>query len=182
MNPRNDLEPSNGRTLHGSVEEPPVLYLAEDDDDLRGALIALFSHDGFEVRAAPDGAVLFDWLFRERGPGMRTPDVIVTDHRMPGYSSLDILECLSEVDCKVPVIVITAFCVEVRRLALAYGAYEVFCKPFDLEDLRSTTRCCIDWGVRALGSQRFENKRGSRVLTRRSPSVSIEGTNGSDDS
>lgn len=181
MNPRNDLEPSKTRSVDESVEEPPVLYLAEDDDDLRGALITLFSHDGFEVRAAPDGTVLFDWLFRERGPGTSVPDVIVMDHRMPGYSSLDILECLSEVDCKVPVIVITAFCAEVRRLALAYGAYEVFCKPFDLEDLRSATRCCIDRGGRAIGPERYERKRGSSILTRRSLGVPINGTNEPDD-
>jgi DNA-binding NtrC family response regulator len=123
----------------------PLVYLAEDDDDIREALAALFAHDGFAVRAAHDGTHLYNWLFREFGPGTRAPDVIVTDHRMPGYCSLDILECLAERHWSVPVIVITAYGAEVRGLARMHGACAVFEKPFEPDDLRIATMHCVRW-------------------------------------
>ncbi|MCA9651661.1 MAG: response regulator [Myxococcales bacterium] len=128
----------------------PVIYLAEDDDDIRETLAALFAHDGFLVRAAPDGQHLFDWLFRERGPGMRTPDVIVTDHRMPGYCSLDILDCLAEIKWTIPVIVITAYGAEVRSMARSHGAQAVLEKPFEPDDLRLAAMHCVNWRTRKL--------------------------------
>jgi DNA-binding response OmpR family regulator len=128
----------------------PVVYLAEDDPDLREAITALLTRAGLVVRAASDGAQLFDWLFRRRDRGARLPDVIVTDHRMPGYCSLDILQALTELQWTVPVIVLTAFGPEVRSLAMSYGARTVLDKPFDPDVLCRATKGCINWDVRRL--------------------------------
>jgi DNA-binding response OmpR family regulator len=128
----------------------PVVYLAEDDPDLREALTTVLTRKGLVVRAASDGMQLFDWLFRRRDRGTRLPDVIVTDHRMPGYCSLDILQCLVERQWTIPVIVLTAFGPEVRGLAMAYGARTVLDKPFDPEALCEATMGCINWDVRRL--------------------------------
>jgi DNA-binding response OmpR family regulator len=171
MHAHDEHEIGRVRPNDGRVGGPPIVYLAEDDDDIRETMSALLVHDGFEVRAAPDGAMLFDWLFRERGPGARLPDVIVTDHRMPGYCALDILESLSEIQWTIPVIVITAYGSEVRSLAMAYGAQAVFEKPFDPDELRVTAMACVDWGQRRIrpgrpGAGRRLHSQAKRALRR----------------
>jgi CheY-like chemotaxis protein len=144
------LESIQARSARRCRHDLPVVYLAEDDPDLREALTTVLTREGLVVRAACDGAQLFDWLFRRRDRSTRLPDVIVTDHRMPGYCSLDILECLAEHRLTIPVIVLTAFAPEVRELAMGYGAQTVLDKPFDTEALREATMRSINWDVRRL--------------------------------
>jgi DNA-binding NtrC family response regulator len=144
MQTRTETDAEYGAAPRLSSGSRPLIYIAEDDDDLREALAELFAYDGFAVRAAPDGGTIFDWLFRERRPCMRLPDVIVTDHRMPGYCALDILECLVEVRWTIPVIVITAYGPELRSMARALGACAVFEKPFDPDALRRAALHCVD--------------------------------------
>lgn len=142
------IEIPKRRVMPRPGHEEPIVYLAEDDLDLREALTAIFIHDGFVVRSAPDGTTLFDWLFRDRSEDSRLPDVIITDHRMPGYCSLDILDGLAEMQWSIPVIVITAYGPEVRNLARAHGASVVFEKPFDPDELCFAVDTCINWEVR----------------------------------
>ena len=144
MQPGTDTRFDEGTLARLSAGSRPLIYIAEDDDDLRVALEELFTYDGFAVRAAHDGNTIFDWLFRERRPCMRLPDVIVTDHRMPGYCALDILECLAEVRWTIPTIVITAYGPELRSRARALDACAVFEKPFDPDALRRTALHCVD--------------------------------------
>lgn len=131
-------------------ELPPVVYLAEDDRETRESITALLEEEGFVVRAASDGAELFEWLFCESDGGPCLPDVIITNQRMPGYSALDILDCLAEMRWTIPVIVLTGYASEVRSLARAYGARAVLDKPFDSEQLLGIARGCINWDVRWL--------------------------------
>ncbi|MCX4246838.1 response regulator [Paraliomyxa miuraensis] len=135
-----------------------MIYLAEDEPDIRESLTTLLTHEGFVVRAALDGIQLFDWLFRQRGRSARLPDVIITDHRMPGYTSLDILDCLAELQWTIPVIVLTGFGPEIRDLAKAHGATAVFDKPFDPDTLRDATMTCINWDVRRLREPARRNR------------------------
>ena len=127
----------------------PRLLLAEDDDEIRLALAELFAQEGFEVTSVADGELLIERL--DRGRRMqRMPDIIVTDHRMPGYSGTEILEGLEEAGVHIPVIVITAYGGEVATLAQELGACAVFQKPFELEDLRQSVLYWTDWSVRRL--------------------------------
>jgi DNA-binding NtrC family response regulator len=128
----------------------PLAYLAEDDLDTREALVELLAQDGLMVRAAPDGACLFDWLFRDREESGRLPDVIITDHRMPGFCGLDILDALAEAEWIIPVIVITAFGRDVYGMASIRETVRVLEKPFEPQVLRQLTRECLAWRARQL--------------------------------
>ena len=132
---------------------PPLLVLAEDDDDLRSALGDLLAVDGFEVASVRDGTRLVDLMAR-CAEGRRMPEVIVTDHRMPGISGIEVLERLRRRGIKVPVIVITAFGEEVGDIARALGANAVFEKPFDPDDLRTAVLCSVHWKIRRKATQR----------------------------
>ncbi len=122
----------------------PFVVLAEDDDEVRETLGEAFEADGFRVVAVTDGEQLAEVLdsCHRRGD---LPDVVVTDHRMPAYTGLEVLEALKETGWPVPVIVLTAFGGEVRSLAEACGALAVFDKPFDLDELRTGVFWAVDW-------------------------------------
>lgn len=112
------------------------IVIAEDDDDVRFGLAGLFRGDGLEVSCHSDGELLVEHLERCRQRN-ELPDVLVLDHRMPGYCGLDVLEGLRMLHCAVPVILVTAFADEVRADAAALGACSIIAKPFDPAELHS---------------------------------------------
>jgi DNA-binding response OmpR family regulator len=113
--------------------QPYRLTIAEDDDDIRDALARLLTQDGFEVTQVVNGELLVQQLESES----HQLDMLILDHRMPGYSGLDILRVLHRWGWDIPVIMITAFGKEVFPEARSLGACAVFEKPFDHDDLRA---------------------------------------------
>jgi DNA-binding response OmpR family regulator len=116
-----------------STGQPYRLTIAEDDDDIRDALARLLTQDGFEVTQVVNGELLVQQLESES----HQLDMLILDHRMPGYSGLDILRVLHKWGWDIPVIMITAFGKEVFPVARSLGACAVFQKPFDHDDLRT---------------------------------------------
>ncbi len=125
--------------------------IADDDDGIRGALVDLFVRDGFAVASVADGDRLVEYL-EACQRHLWLPDAIVTDHRMPLRSSIDVLRHMNVEGWDVPVIVITAFGTEVRDMATALGAQAVIDKPFDFDQVRSEVTCAIDWTHRRLAA------------------------------
>lgn len=116
-----------------------LVFLAEDDDDMRALIARALRHDGHAVVEAADGAELLGLLAAAHSSPALRPDVIVTDILMPGYSGVGVLSALHAMHWDVPVIVITARA-EWTLLtdALRLGAAAVFRKPLDLSELRAT--------------------------------------------
>ncbi len=102
------------------------------DDDLasRTALEALLSDEGYEVELAADG---FKALGRLAD---FSPDVVVTDQKMPGLDGLELLKQLTSRDETLPVILLTAFgAVKSAVEALRAGAYDYLTKPADFDEV-----------------------------------------------
>jgi len=120
---------------------PPRIVLAEDDPALRDLLAAFLRRDGYEVIEARNGVELLKRIHQIGSSifhGRAEPlDLVITDFRMPGFSGLEVMECLRDAEWSLPVIVITAFGdTTFHEHARALGASEVLDKPFDLERLR----------------------------------------------
>ena len=139
-------EMANGLQL--TKAERPLVLLAEDDDEIRWALVDFLINlailFAILVTSVPNGNLLAEAL-RQLLAKQLLPDVIVTDHRMPGRLGIDVLASLSEHGVAVPVIVITAFGADVGEKARALGARAVFQKPFDPDDLRTAVWFWSAW-------------------------------------
>ncbi|MDX1518452.1 MAG: response regulator, partial [Woeseiaceae bacterium] len=64
-----------------------------------------------------------------------SPDVMITDVRMPGMSGIALLERLSDAKPDLPIIVVTAHS-DLQNAVAAYkgGAFEYLPKPFDIDE------------------------------------------------
>jgi two-component system, response regulator, stage 0 sporulation protein F len=135
--------PNANRTWFGGL--PPLVVVAEDDDDIRDGIVQALAQDGLRIHAVSDGEMLAEFLETCHARN-DLPAVVVTDHRMPAYSGLEVLEGIQEMGWSVPVIMLTAFGSEIGALASAAGALVVFDKPFDVDELRTGILWAIEWG------------------------------------
>ncbi|MEZ4272167.1 MAG: response regulator [Myxococcota bacterium] len=132
-----EAEPQSQKQIDARIVlARPRVAIAEDDDDVRCGLAGLFAQDGFEVSCVADGELLVDHLEWCR-QNERLPDILILDHRMPGYCGLEVLDGLKSLNWRTPVIMISAFGAEILEAARTLGACAVFEKPFDPDDLRT---------------------------------------------
>jgi DNA-binding NtrC family response regulator len=121
-----------------STKQHARILLAEDDFEMRRLLARALSHAGFELVQAASGDEALDKLADQLLDEAEAFDLVIADIRMPGCTGLDLLACLRHFDWNTPVILITAFGnVETHDEAKRLGAFAVFDKPFDLEDLET---------------------------------------------
>lgn len=122
-----------------SVNRPTRVLLAEDDPDMRFVLAMYMRQDGYEVVEVADGTEL-EAVIRAAADGtydQEPVDMVVSDVRMPGKNSLDVLRGLRRLDWVVPIVLITAFgSAEVHAEARRLGVRTVLNKPFNLNRLR----------------------------------------------
>jgi two-component system, NtrC family, nitrogen regulation response regulator GlnG len=78
-----------------------------------------------------------------------TPQVVVSDIRMPGSSGLDLLQKIKERHPTVPVIIMTAYSdLESAVAAFQGGAFEYLPKPFDVDHAIDLIRRAMDESLR----------------------------------
>lgn len=106
------------------------VWIADDDQVIRFVLGEALREPGRNVREFADAETLLAALEEA------TPDVVVSDVRMPGASGLKLLEQLKARGLAAPVIVMSAF-TDVTSTAAAYrnGAFDYLPKPFDLDQV-----------------------------------------------
>ncbi len=111
------------------------VWLVDDDASIRWVLERALRNDGMAPRAfeAAEGAL--DALRRD------TPDVLITDIRMPGASGLELLRRIRDARPALPVIVMTAHS-DLGNAVSAYegGAFEYLPKPFDIDQAVALVR------------------------------------------
>jgi CheY-like chemotaxis protein len=119
----------------------PLIYLIEDDPDLRAALAASLRDAGYAVREASDGSqAIGKWsTVQTRVGDLIDVDLIITDQRMPGASGIEVLRDLRSRDWATQVVIISAFVDdELRRAAYKLGAAAVLSKPLRIDELIDT--------------------------------------------
>ncbi|NTU48801.1 MAG: response regulator [Syntrophobacteraceae bacterium] len=106
------------------------ILLIDDDPGIRRVTSIALEDAGFEVLTAGDGFTGVD-LFEET-----TPEIVITDIRMPGLDGLEVLRRIKELEPSAEVIVITAFSeIELAVKALQLDASDFITKPVHDEAL-----------------------------------------------
>ena len=107
-----------------------TVLIVDDEANARKGLAALLEQEGYGVVTAADGLQAFDLL------ATTTPDIVVTDLRMPRMDGLELLKRVKQSYEDIPVIVVTAFGeVDSAISAVRAGAEEYLQKPVQIEEL-----------------------------------------------
>jgi len=103
------------------------VWVIDDDQSIRWVLERALSKADFEVTTFDMAETAMQAL------AVSTPNVIVTDIRMPGIDGLDFLKKVQTQNSELPIIVMTAHS-DLDNAVTAYqnGAFEYLPKPFDV--------------------------------------------------
>ncbi len=83
---------------------------------------------------------------------------VISDVNMPGISGLDILESVSQIDSKIPVILITGNTEpDTMRRAIHLGVYEFLKKPFEMSDLAVTVKQSVETNRLKIQNEQYRN-------------------------
>ena len=107
---------------------PLNVWIVDDDQSVRWVLEKALRQAGMEPVSFERAEHLLDAI------GEDSPDVLITDVRMPGMSGIALLERLHDALPNLPIIVITAHS-DLENAVAAYkgGAFEYLPKPFDID-------------------------------------------------
>ncbi len=105
------------------------VWIVDDDQSVRWVLEKALKHADMETRSFERAEHLLEALDDD------SPDVLITDVRMPGMSGIALLERLKDTSPELPIIVITAHS-DLENAVAAYkgGAFEYLPKPFDIDE------------------------------------------------
>lgn len=107
------------------------IVIADDEDDVREFLLRAVRRYApqAEVTAVEHGAAALE-MIRQRGC-----DLLITDHRMPVMTGIELLRTVRELEPSLPVVIISAD-VTAETAAIAAGVTAFFYKPLTITQLR----------------------------------------------
>jgi DNA-binding NtrC family response regulator len=110
--------------------EKGFVLVVDDEANARNALAELLREEGYRVETAADGFKALAKIEDE------TPDVILTDLKMPGMGGVELLEKVRAQDDTAVVVVMTAFgAVDTAVEAMKKGAADYLTKPLNTAEL-----------------------------------------------
>ncbi|MBQ1519960.1 MAG: response regulator transcription factor [Clostridia bacterium] len=117
-----------------------MIYIVEDDTDIREMEKYALTSSGFEVMACASGAEFFEKMWDD------VPELILLDIMLPGEDGLEILTRVrgTERIAHVPVIMVTAKTSEIDKVrGLDQGADDYITKPFGVMELVSRVKALL---------------------------------------
>jgi two-component system nitrogen regulation response regulator GlnG len=119
------------------------IWIVDDDQSIRWVLEKALSRDSFATRSFANARDALAALEHE------SPQVLVSDIRMPGGSGLELLQAVRERLPGLPVIIMTAFSdLDSAVAAFQGGAFEYLAKPFDVDKAVELIRRAVDESLR----------------------------------
>ena len=135
----------------------PSLLIIDDESAILDTLRILLKNEGFAVTTAQGGKAGLEQL------KAISPDIVLTDVRMPQVTGIDILTAVRQHDVETPVILMTAQAsLQSAIQAVNEGAFHYIQKPFSNDDLVTICRRAAEH--RRL---RTENKQLKQEIRRR---------------
>ena len=120
------------------------VWVIDDDRSIRWVFEKALTRERIDFRTFSSADEALAML------GSETPQIIVSDIRMPGESGLKLLQQARERYPHMPVIIMTAYSdLESAVAAFQGGAYEYLPKPFDVDHAVELVRRALDESLRA---------------------------------
>ena len=116
----------------------PALLVVDDEERILSALRRALRKEGYEIVTAetPEAAL--------RILGERRFDAVLSDHKMPGMSGMQLLARARELQPELVLLLITGWTEEIPRDRLTQvGVRALITKPWDDARLKATLRRCL---------------------------------------
>ena len=115
-----------------------VVWIVDDDRSIRWVLEKAMEAEGITVRTFENGHAIVTELETS------SPDVLVSDIRMPGIDGLALMAEIKLIAPKLPIIIMTAYS-DLESAVSVYegGAFEYLPKPFDIDEAVDLVRRAI---------------------------------------
>ena len=116
-----------------------MIYVVDDDYDVRTSLRFLLETEGFDVRTFRSGVALLGSATRNHA------DCLVVDYKMAGLDGLELAQRLRRLEVSTPIILITGYPDEnITAKASSAGVLQVLLKPNLESNLVDCVRNAID--------------------------------------
>ena len=130
---------SRKTTTPAPAPAPPIVFVIDDDEDMRSALGNLFRSVGHEVRLFGSTAE----FLQEAPPD--APGCLVLDVRLPGMSGLDFQNKLASTNAHIPIVFMTGHGdIPMSVRAMKGGAVDFLTKPFRDQDMLDAVTRAIE--------------------------------------
>ena len=111
------------------MDKDDSVWIIDDDESIRWVLEKSLSEKGFNVASFESAHQVLKKLETD------SPNVIISDIRMPGTSGLDLLDQVKNIRPEIPIIIMTAHSdLESAVESYEHGAWEYLPKPFDIDE------------------------------------------------
>jgi FixJ family two-component response regulator len=138
------------------MNEDVTVYVVDDDERVRTALLRLLKSAGFQVSMHSSAQALLG----EPSPFNGTPAIVLTDLRMPGIDGLELAEHLAGVSAPPPIVFLSAHGdVPATARAMKDGAIDFLEKQVQADDLFEALGRAA-----ARSRERIEHARGLHAL------------------
>jgi FixJ family two-component response regulator len=158
-----------------AVPAQALIFIVDDDDEVRRALSRLFSSVGHQVRGFGSAAEFLASTLPD------VPSCLVLDVRLPGLSGLDFQTELAKANIYVPIIFMSGYGdVPMSVKAMKAGALDFLTKPFRDQDMLDAVAAALERDrLRREGDKRVSELRSRfDVLTPREREVMARVTAG----
>ena len=123
------------------------VWIIDDDKSIRWVIEKALSREGIAYQSFVSAQDGLDTLDVDDPAG--TPQMVISDIRMPGASGLDFMRALKAKLPATPIIIMTAYSdLESAVAAFQGGAYEYLPKPFDVDHAVALIRRALDESLR----------------------------------
>ncbi|MCX4162248.1 MULTISPECIES: nitrogen regulation protein NR(I) [Paraburkholderia] len=127
------------------------IWIVDDDQSIRWVLEKALARENFATRSFANVREAAGALDHD------SPQVLVSDIRMPGGSGLELLQTVRDKVPGLPVIIMTAFSdLDSAVAAFQGGAFEYLAKPFDVDKAVELIRRAVDESMR--GEQTWDER------------------------
>jgi two-component system nitrogen regulation response regulator GlnG len=122
------------------------ILIVDDEKHFRTILTSIMEEEGFKVLEAQDGDTALRMI------RVNSPDIMLTDVKMPGMDGWELLKKAKDLDPDLPVVMVTGFAdIPGAVGAIKVGAHDYLAKPFDNYEVIRVVR-------RALAERELKHK------------------------